>query len=89
MPDSPRTIHTECALDGGNGLGGSHTLAQDEPMNSRSHLSRIALTTALVACQPAGTDRPHTVLTSQAQELRAAFNADSGMVRVVMLASPT
>lgn len=58
-------------------------------MNHRSRLPRIALASALVACQPAGPDRPHTVLGSQAQELRAAFNADSGMVRVVMLASPT
>jgi hypothetical protein len=58
-------------------------------VNRNSHLPRIALATALVACQPAGPDRPHTVLGSQAQELRAAFNADSGMVRVVMLVSPT
>lgn len=58
-------------------------------MNRSSHLPGIALATALVACQPAGPDRPHTVLGSEAQELRAAFNADSGMVRVVMLASPT
>lgn len=58
-------------------------------MNSRSHLFRIVLTTVLVACQPAGPDRPHAALGSKAQELRAAFNADSGMVRVVMLASPT
>lgn len=49
----------------------------------------IALVTALLACQPSGTDRPHTTLGSQAQELRAAFNADSGMVRVIMSAAPT
>jgi hypothetical protein len=49
----------------------------------------IVLATALLACQPSGPDRPHTALGSRAQELRAAFNADSGMVRVVMLVSPT
>jgi len=58
-------------------------------MNRRVHRSGIVLATALLACQPSGTDRPHTALGSQAQELRAAFNADSGMVRVVMLVSPT
>jgi len=58
-------------------------------MKRKSHLSGIALATALVACQPPGPDRPHTSLGSQAQELRTAFNADSGKVRVVMLASPT
>ena len=58
-------------------------------MNRGSHLFRIALGTALIACQLAGSDRPHTALGSQAQELRAAFNADSGRVRVVMLAAPT
>lgn len=58
-------------------------------MNHSSHLSRILLMIAIVACQPAGSDRPHTVLGSQAQELRAAFNADSGRVRVVMSAAPT
>ena len=43
----------------------------------------------MIACQPKGSNRPHTALDSQAQQLRAAFNADSGKVRVVMLASPT
>jgi len=54
-----------------------------------SHRSGIVLATALLACQPPGTDRPHTVLGSQAEQLREAFNADSGMVRVVMLVAPT
>lgn len=58
-------------------------------MNHRVHRSGIVLVTAFLACQPSGTDRPHTTLGPQAQELRAAFNADSGMVRVVMLVSPT
>ncbi len=55
----------------------------------RTPLFGVALATALAACQPPGSDRPHTLLGPQARELRAAFNADSGMVRVVMLASPT
>lgn len=58
-------------------------------MHPRIHRSSIVLTTALLACQPPGNDRPHTSLGSQAEQLRAAFNADSGMVRVVMLVSPT
>jgi len=55
----------------------------------QSHLPLIALAAIFVACQPPGTDRPHTALDAHAEQLRAAFNADSGKVRVVMLASPT
>jgi hypothetical protein len=58
-------------------------------MNRRLLRVGIVAAGALTACQPPGTDRPHTALGSQAQELREAFNADSGKVRVVMLASPT
>jgi len=55
----------------------------------RTPLFGVALATALAACQPPGSDRPYTSLGPQAQEMRAAFNTDSGLVRVVMLASPT
>jgi hypothetical protein len=55
----------------------------------RAKLSGVALVGMLLGCQPPGTDRPHTALGSSAEELRAAFNRDSGKVRVVMLASPT
>jgi hypothetical protein len=48
----------------------------------------VALAT-LLGCQPGGPDRPHTALGPHAEELRAAFNADSGKVRVVMLVAPT
>jgi hypothetical protein len=89
MSDSCRPNRAEYALGSSNRLGSSDIPAEDQPMSHSSHLSRIVLMAALVACQPAGSDRPHTVLGSQAQELRAAFNADSGMVRVVMLAAPT
>lgn len=44
---------------------------------------------AIVGCQPGGTDRPHTAFGASLSALRSAFNADSGMVRVVILASPT
>jgi len=40
-------------------------------------------------CQLSGPVRPHTVLGAEAQELRTAFNADTGMVRVVLLVAPT
>jgi hypothetical protein len=48
-----------------------------------------ALAVSLLACQPSGPDRPHTALGPSADELRAAFNADTGHVRVVMLVAPT
>ena len=47
------------------------------------------LAASLLACQPSGPDRPHTTLSPNAEELRAAFNADTGKVRVVMLVAPT
>lgn len=56
---------------------------------NKAHLSALTWATLLLGCQPPGTDRPHTALGPNAEELRAAFNRDSGMVRVVMLASPT
>lgn len=48
-----------------------------------------ALTTMVMACAPSGTGSPHTVLQSDAEPLRTAFNRDSGKVRVLMLVSPT
>ena len=47
------------------------------------------LAASLLACQPSGPDRPHTTLSANAEELRTAFNADVGKVRVVMLVAPT
>jgi hypothetical protein len=46
-------------------------------------------TCSLLACQPGGTDRPHLTLSSDARELRAAFNEDTASVRIVMLVAPT
>lgn len=56
--------------------------------SSRLQLAVVSLV-ATMACQPPGEDRPHTALGPDAGELRTAFNADSGMVRVVMLVAPT
>ena len=43
---------------------------------------------ALVGCKRSAPESPHTSLTSL-EQLRAAFNADSGKVRAIFLASPT
>ena len=51
--------------------------------------AEIAALATLLGCQPSGPDRPHTALGPQVEELRAAFNADTGKVRVVMLVAPT
>jgi hypothetical protein len=48
-----------------------------------------ALAASLLACQPSGPSRPHTTLSARAEALRAAFNGDTGKVRVVMLVAPT
>jgi hypothetical protein len=49
----------------------------------------VAALAGVLACQPSGTDRPHTSLGTNLDSLRTAFMADSGKVRVIMLASPT
>ena len=51
--------------------------------------AEIAALAALLGCQPRGPDRPHVSLRPHAEELRSAFNGDSGKVRVVMLVAPT
>jgi len=43
----------------------------------------------LVACRPGGPVQHHDTLAANAEPLRSAFNADSGRVRAIMLASPT
>lgn len=57
-------------------------------MRARNTIA-AALIAGLAACQPSGPDRPHTALGADLSALHAAFNADSGKVRIVMLASPT
>jgi hypothetical protein len=59
------------------------------PQKCRRMLSLTVLAAALLACQPPGPDRPHTVLGPSAEQLRTAFNSDSGKVRVVLLLAPT
>jgi hypothetical protein len=48
-----------------------------------------AAMTTVAACVPSGPPSSHAVLTADAEPLRAAFNRDSGKVRVVMLVAPT
>jgi hypothetical protein len=43
----------------------------------------------LAGCGPRGPIRPHTNLREGDEPLRSAFNADSGRVRAIALASPT
>ena len=49
----------------------------------------LLLASAAVACQPGGEDRPYVSVGADAEALKAAFNADSGTVRIVMLVAPT
>ena len=49
----------------------------------------LALLLVLVGCRAKGAAAPHEHLDSEAAALRAAFNADVGKVRVLMLVSPT
>jgi hypothetical protein len=57
-------------------------------MRSRDTVAAV-LVAGLLGCQPSGPDRPHTPLGPDLSLMQAAFNADSGKVRVIMLASPT
>ncbi len=49
------------------------------------------LAATLTACGRLGADRPrpYVALDAQADQLRQAFNAEQGKVRVLMLVSPT
>lgn len=57
-------------------------------MRSRATIAAI-LVAGVAGCQPSGPDRPHSALGADLSGLQAAFNSDSGKVRVIMLASPT
>lgn len=54
----------------------------------RAGAAIAALTVAAIAGCNRGHQSPHVVLNS-IEQLRAAFNADSGKVRAIFLASPT
>jgi hypothetical protein len=61
----------------------------------RRHGSRVIaacwalMSIGSLACAPRDHASPHEVLGADVEPLRAAFNADSGRVRIVMLVSPT
>ncbi len=49
----------------------------------------LILLLVLAGCRARGTAAPHERLDEVATVLRAAFNADAGKVRILMLVSPT
>jgi hypothetical protein len=53
----------------------------------RATLAGVAL--LLMACSPKGPVQPHDPLGTDAEPLRSAFNADTGRIRAIVLASPT
>ena len=57
------------------------------PWPSRASLLGTML--LLAACNSEGPVQHHDVLDANAEPLRSAFNADSGYVRAIILASPT
>ena len=57
-------------------------------MNARTVSAILVALTLCWACTK-GPVAPHTNLTADFSPLRTAFNADSGKVRAVLLASPT
>jgi hypothetical protein len=48
-----------------------------------------ALLLGLTACNGLGTEKSHSIVGDTSAALRAAFNADAGKVRVIMVVSPT
>jgi hypothetical protein len=55
-------------------------------------MARAWLTVAALlatACGSRGPEHDHEKLAADAEPLRSAFNADSGVVRAIYLASPT
>jgi hypothetical protein len=52
-------------------------------------IAAAMLLLSVAACNRAGTERSYAVVGDSVAALRAAFNADAGKVRVLMVASPT
>ena len=67
------------------------TLPIETTMHAHRPFSWLALTVglALAACSGGNATMSHVALASSLSPLRAAFNADSGKVRAIFLASPT
>ena len=57
-------------------------------MRQRAALAVLLAGLALASCRIDGKKSPYTSLGADAAELRAAFNADAGRVRLVVLVSP-
>ncbi len=55
----------------------------------RTALAVLFAGLALASCRIEGKKSPYSALGADATALRAAFNADAGHVRLVMLVSPT
>jgi hypothetical protein len=58
-------------------------------MKARVYASLTGLLLLFIACKPGGLMSEHTPLGHDSNPLRAAFNADQGKVRVLMLVAPT
>jgi hypothetical protein len=58
-------------------------------MRRSASIPAVVLLLALAGCNHLGTERSYTVLGDSAAVVRAAFNADAGKVRVLMVVSPT
>jgi hypothetical protein len=58
-------------------------------MRRRAALAVLVAGLALGSCKIEGKKSPYSPLGAGAEELRTAFNADAGRVRLVVLVSPT
>jgi len=58
-------------------------------MKAIVYASLTGLLLLFIACKPAGLVSEYTPLGHDSDPLRAAFNADQGKVRVLILVSPT
>jgi hypothetical protein len=58
-------------------------------MKEHGSIPVVMLALAVTACNRLGSERPYTIVGNSAAGLRAAFNADAGKVRVLMVVSPT
>jgi len=49
----------------------------------------VAATLWVMTCTPSGPSSPYRVMTADGEQLRSAFNANVGKVRVIMLVAPS
>src|SRR5258708_5803443 len=92
MHHNEREGHTRTSVGCGSGHRSGYFASELRgrlDMKGLASISAMVLLLGMTACNRLGTERSYTAVENTAATVRAAFNADSGKVRVLMVVSPT